>query len=294
MGCAHCWGSRTTSSRRRGRRPRGGGPASSLVQARRRAPARSLRRGGLPRHPGGAAGHRGAHAHVVRGRRGLFESIMAGAAGYVLKEIRGTELVEGIRRSRRAYRCSTRGSPRRVLERIRNPGPARLTPTEHRILEMIADGLTNGSAAAAGADDSSGVPAQPPGHAVDQPAPAALRRLGGRLRDGRGGLPARDRPGHGGAPVDRGGAGVGNGALFALAGRRVPTDQVGSVTGVVGAAGGLGGFLPPIVMGVGVPGHRLVRDQGSCCSPTSPSPPLSSPPGASGPPSPRAPAERCR
>jgi MFS transporter, NNP family, nitrate/nitrite transporter len=44
--------------------------------------------------------------------------------------------------------------------------------------------------------------------------------------------------------------GLGNGAVFALVGQRVPASQVGSVTGVVGAAGGLGGFLPPIVMGL--------------------------------------------
>lgn len=43
--------------------------------------------------------------------------------------------------------------------------------------------------------------------------------------------------------------GLGNGAIFALVGQRVPAPQVGSVTGVVGAARGLGGFLPPIVMG---------------------------------------------
>ncbi|WP_243418150.1 MFS transporter [Actinomycetospora cinnamomea] len=43
--------------------------------------------------------------------------------------------------------------------------------------------------------------------------------------------------------------GLANGAIFALVGQRVPASQVGSVTGVVGAAGGLGGFLPPIVMG---------------------------------------------
>jgi NNP family nitrate/nitrite transporter-like MFS transporter len=43
--------------------------------------------------------------------------------------------------------------------------------------------------------------------------------------------------------------GVGNGAVFALVGVAVPPAQVGSVTGVVGAAGGLGGFLPPIIMG---------------------------------------------
>ncbi|HSK24001.1 MAG TPA: MFS transporter [Egicoccus sp.] len=43
--------------------------------------------------------------------------------------------------------------------------------------------------------------------------------------------------------------GVGNGAVFALVGRRSPADAVGAVTGFVGAAGGLGGFLPPLVMG---------------------------------------------
>jgi len=44
--------------------------------------------------------------------------------------------------------------------------------------------------------------------------------------------------------------GLGNGAVFALVGTRVPAATVGSVTGLVGAAGGLGGFLPPIVMGL--------------------------------------------
>jgi NNP family nitrate/nitrite transporter-like MFS transporter len=44
--------------------------------------------------------------------------------------------------------------------------------------------------------------------------------------------------------------GLGNGAVFALLGRRVPAAQVGSVTGLVGAAGGLGGFLPPLMMGL--------------------------------------------
>jgi MFS transporter, NNP family, nitrate/nitrite transporter len=44
--------------------------------------------------------------------------------------------------------------------------------------------------------------------------------------------------------------GVGNGAVFALVGRLSPPDRVGAVTGFVGAAGGLGGFFPPIVMGL--------------------------------------------
>jgi MFS transporter, NNP family, nitrate/nitrite transporter len=43
--------------------------------------------------------------------------------------------------------------------------------------------------------------------------------------------------------------GLGNGAVFALVGRGVPGDRVGAVTGFVGAAGGLGGFVPPLVMG---------------------------------------------
>jgi MFS transporter, NNP family, nitrate/nitrite transporter len=43
--------------------------------------------------------------------------------------------------------------------------------------------------------------------------------------------------------------GAGSGATFALVARRAPATMVGSVTGVVGAAGGLGGFVPPLVMG---------------------------------------------
>ena len=43
--------------------------------------------------------------------------------------------------------------------------------------------------------------------------------------------------------------GAGSGAVFALVARRAPAEMVGSVTGVVGAAGGLGGFVPPLVMG---------------------------------------------
>ncbi len=43
--------------------------------------------------------------------------------------------------------------------------------------------------------------------------------------------------------------GTGTGAVFALVARLVPAERVGAVTGFVGAAGGLGGFFPPLVMG---------------------------------------------
>jgi NNP family nitrate/nitrite transporter-like MFS transporter len=43
--------------------------------------------------------------------------------------------------------------------------------------------------------------------------------------------------------------GAASGAVFALVAQQAPANQVGAVTGLVGAAGGLGGFVPPLVMG---------------------------------------------
>ena len=43
--------------------------------------------------------------------------------------------------------------------------------------------------------------------------------------------------------------GMASGAVFALVAQRAPASRVGAVTGVVGAAGGLGGFVPPLFMG---------------------------------------------
>lgn len=82
--------------------------------------------------------------------RALFDSIMAGARGYVLKRIRGSELVTAIRRVAEGECLLDPAVTARVLDWIRNPATrdedarlARLTPTERRILEMIADGMTN-------------------------------------------------------------------------------------------------------------------------------------------------------
>lgn len=44
--------------------------------------------------------------------------------------------------------------------------------------------------------------------------------------------------------------GVGNGAIFAVIGHRCSSKVAGTVTGIVGAAGGLGGYFPPLVMGL--------------------------------------------
>ena len=44
--------------------------------------------------------------------------------------------------------------------------------------------------------------------------------------------------------------GASSGATFALVSKVAPMDKVGAVTGLVGAAGGLGGFIPPLIMGV--------------------------------------------
>jgi DNA-binding NarL/FixJ family response regulator len=79
----------------------------------------------------------------------LFASILAGAAGYVLKQIRGRDLIDGIRRVGRGESLLDPALTARVLERLRSPKPAQedplaaLTPQERRILDHIAEGLTN-------------------------------------------------------------------------------------------------------------------------------------------------------
>jgi DNA-binding NarL/FixJ family response regulator len=78
----------------------------------------------------------------------LFESILAGAAGYVLKEVRGGDLVSSIRRVAAGETLLDPAVTTRVLERLRrgpdeDPRLAGLTGQERRILELLADGMTN-------------------------------------------------------------------------------------------------------------------------------------------------------
>jgi DNA-binding NarL/FixJ family response regulator len=78
----------------------------------------------------------------------LFSAIMAGASGYVLKQIRGNELVDAIRRVAAGESLLDPAVTRRVLERLRDnreedEGLARLSDQERRILDYIAEGMTN-------------------------------------------------------------------------------------------------------------------------------------------------------
>jgi DNA-binding NarL/FixJ family response regulator len=78
----------------------------------------------------------------------LFASIMAGASGYVLKQISGAELVKAIRRVAAGESLLDPAVTARVLERLRNPPPeddplSDLTGQERKILGLISEGLTN-------------------------------------------------------------------------------------------------------------------------------------------------------
>ena len=78
----------------------------------------------------------------------LFASIMAGASGYVLKQIRGADLIGAIRRVARGESLLDPAVTARVLERLRAPTApddplSGLSPQERRILDLIAEGKTN-------------------------------------------------------------------------------------------------------------------------------------------------------
>ena len=78
----------------------------------------------------------------------LFAAIMAGAAGYVLKQVRGNDFVETVRRVAAGQSTLDPAVTAKVLERLRNgpptdPARAALTEQEQRILDLIGEGLTN-------------------------------------------------------------------------------------------------------------------------------------------------------
>jgi DNA-binding NarL/FixJ family response regulator len=78
----------------------------------------------------------------------LFSAIMAGAAGYVLKQVRGNDLVDRVRRVAAGQSTLDPAVTQQVLDRLRR-GPeedkalAPLTSQERKILEHIGEGMTN-------------------------------------------------------------------------------------------------------------------------------------------------------
>ena len=78
----------------------------------------------------------------------LFDAIMAGAAGYVLKQIRGTDLVGAVRTLAAGESILDPEAASRVMKRMRDQAAhsdplTGLTAQEQRILELIGEGLTN-------------------------------------------------------------------------------------------------------------------------------------------------------
>jgi DNA-binding NarL/FixJ family response regulator len=78
----------------------------------------------------------------------LFDAIMAGAAGYVLKQIRGTDLVGAVRTIASGESMLDPEMAGRVMRRMRDQAArsdplSGLTEQERRILELIGEGLTN-------------------------------------------------------------------------------------------------------------------------------------------------------
>jgi DNA-binding NarL/FixJ family response regulator len=78
----------------------------------------------------------------------LAHAVIAGAAGYVLKQIEGDTLVTAVRAAASGHSLIDGETTRRVLDQLsralaEREGMERLTPREREIIELIADGKTN-------------------------------------------------------------------------------------------------------------------------------------------------------
>jgi two-component system, NarL family, response regulator DevR len=78
----------------------------------------------------------------------LLDACMAGASGYLLKQIKGTDLVDAIRRAAAGESLLDPELTTRAFEQLRHASEedermARLTDQERKILDLIAEGLTN-------------------------------------------------------------------------------------------------------------------------------------------------------
>ena len=135
-----------------------------------------LGRGGGPSDPGAAAGRRHPRRAAARTARAstsaarsarstptikaliltsydddeaLFAAIMAGAAGYILKQVRGNDLVDTVRRVAAGQSMLDPAVTAQVLDRLRNGPPrgqgagAAHRRRSSKILELIGEGLTN-------------------------------------------------------------------------------------------------------------------------------------------------------
>jgi len=81
----------------------------------------------------------------------LLDSVVAGASGYVLKQIRGSELVDDVRKVASGQSLLDPAAVKRMIDRLNagstagggDPRLEGLSPQERRILDLLAEGLTN-------------------------------------------------------------------------------------------------------------------------------------------------------
>ncbi len=78
----------------------------------------------------------------------MYSAVMAGAAGYVLKQIKAGELIEDVKKVAGGASLMDPRAVAKVVERLANPAESHpelkaLSPQERRLLDLIAEGLTN-------------------------------------------------------------------------------------------------------------------------------------------------------